>query len=141
VFPVRYELNFYILFSRKKENSKGKEHNELPWDPLEGRSSLSSPQQSSLRSYTASRQATPATTDTAERWKNLWTPVQEHLPRQEIQKTGLSVQAPSSSNSDTLKVATEVQQNMKHLSDAVSEKDIIVVITKMVLNLMKQNGC
>jgi hypothetical protein len=30
---------------------------------------------------------------------------------------------------------------MTELSEAVSEKDKIMVITKMVLNLMKQNGC
>jgi hypothetical protein len=36
-------------------------------------------------------------------------PVQQHLPQQEIQKTSLSVQAPSSSDNDKLKVATVVQ--------------------------------
>jgi hypothetical protein len=30
---------------------------------------------------------------------------------------------------------------MTELSEAVSEKDKIMVITKMALNLMKQNGC
>jgi hypothetical protein len=30
---------------------------------------------------------------------------------------------------------------MAELSEAVPEKDKIMVITKMVLNLMKQNGC
>jgi hypothetical protein len=66
--------------------------------------------------------------------------MQQHLPQKEIQKTGLSVQTPSSSNNDTLKVATVVQQIMTELSEAVSEKDKIMVITKLVLNLMKQNG-
>jgi hypothetical protein len=42
--------------------------------------------------------------------RSLWPPVRQHLPQQEIQKTGLPVQAPSSSNSDMLKVATVVQQ-------------------------------
>jgi hypothetical protein len=49
--------------------------------------------------------------------------VQQHLPQQEIQKTGLSVQAPSSRNSDTLKVATVVQQITTELSEAVSDKE------------------
>jgi hypothetical protein len=67
--------------------------------------------------------------------------VQQHLPQQEIQRTGLSVQAPSSSNNDTLKVAIILPQIVTELSEAVSEKDKIMVNTKMVLNLMEQNGC
>jgi hypothetical protein len=71
----------------------------------------------------------------------VWHPVQQHLPQQEIQKTGLTVQAPSSSDNDKLKVATVVRQIMRELSKAVSEKDKIMIITIMVLNLMQQNGC
>jgi hypothetical protein len=67
--------------------------------------------------------------------------VQQHLPQQEIQRTGLSVQASSSTNNDTLKIATVVQQIITELSETVSEKDKIMVIAKMVLNLLKQNGC
>jgi hypothetical protein len=48
--------------------------------------------------------------------------VQQHLSQQEIQKTDLSVWAPSSSNSGLLNVATVVQQFMIELSEAVSEK-------------------
>jgi hypothetical protein len=48
-------------------------------------------------------------------------PVQQHLSQQELQKTGLSVQAPSSSDNDKLKVATVVRQIMRELSEAVSE--------------------
>jgi hypothetical protein len=66
--------------------------------------------------------------------------VQQHLPQQEIQRTGLSIQAPSSTKNDPLEIATVVQQTMTELSEAVSEKDKIMVITKLVLNLMKQNG-
>jgi hypothetical protein len=55
--------------------------------------------------------------------------VQQHLPQQQIQKTGLSVQAPTSSDNDTLKVATVVRQIMKDLSDAVSEKDKVMIVT------------
>jgi hypothetical protein len=52
----------------------------------------------------------------------------------------MSVKVPGSSNNDKLKVATVVQQIVTVLSEAVSEKYVIMVITKMVLNLMKQNG-
>jgi hypothetical protein len=65
--------------------------------------------------------------------------VQQHLSEQEIQKTGLSIQAPSSSNNDTLKVATAVRQIMTELSEVVSEKDKIMIITKIAHYLMKQN--
>jgi hypothetical protein len=67
-------------------------------------------------------------------------PVQQHLPQQEIQRTGLSVQAPSSSKNTILNVATVAQQIMTKLSETVSEEDKIVVITEIVLKLMKQNG-
>jgi hypothetical protein len=58
--------------------------------------------------------------------------MQQYLPQQEFQKTGLSVQAPSLSNSDT--VATVVHPIMTELSGAVSEEDRVMVIIKMVLN-------
>jgi hypothetical protein len=45
--------------------------------------------------------------------------VQQRLPEQELQKTGLSVQASSSANNETLKVATVAQQIMIDLSEAV----------------------
>jgi hypothetical protein len=67
--------------------------------------------------------------------------VQEHLPQQEIQRTGLSVQAPSSTNNDMLKIAIVLQQIITEFSKTVSEKDKILVITEMVINLMKQNVC
>jgi hypothetical protein len=63
--------------------------------------------------------------------------VRQQLSQQEIQETGLSVQDPSSSKNDMIEVATVVQQIMTELKEAVS----VLVITKMVLNLMKQNGC
>jgi hypothetical protein len=59
---------------------------------------------------------------------------QQYLPQKEFQKTGLSVQAPSSSSNDT--VATVVHQIMTELSKAVSEEDRVMVITKLILNLM-----
>jgi hypothetical protein len=49
-------------------------------------------------------------------------PVQQHLPKREIQRTGLSVQADNSTNNDMLKVAIVVQQMMIKLSKAVSEE-------------------
>jgi hypothetical protein len=52
----------------------------------------------------------------------------------------MSVKVPGSSNNDALKAATAVQQIVTELSVAVSEKYVIMVIRKMVLNLMKQNG-
>jgi hypothetical protein len=72
--------------------------------------------------------------------KSLRHPVQQHLPQQEIQKTGLSVQASSSTNNDMLKVATVVQQIMTELSETVRRRQNNG-IKKMALNLMKQNGC
>jgi hypothetical protein len=65
--------------------------------------------------------------------KSLRTSVQQHLPQQEIQRIGLSVQAPNSTNNDTLKISTVVQQIMKALNETVSEKDKIMVITKWYL--------
>jgi hypothetical protein len=54
--------------------------------------------------------------------KSLWTPVQQHLPQYEIQRTGLSVQALRLTNSDMLKIATLVQQIFTELSEAVIGK-------------------
>jgi hypothetical protein len=48
--------------------------------------------------------------------------MQQHLPQQEIQKTGLSVEAPSLSNSDMLKVLTVMQQIMTELSEAIRKR-------------------
>jgi hypothetical protein len=67
--------------------------------------------------------------------------VQQRLPQQEIQRTSLSEQAPSSTKSDTLEIATVVQQIIAELSKAVSEKRHNNGQYKMVRNLMKQNGC
>jgi hypothetical protein len=67
--------------------------------------------------------------------------ISRHLPQQEIQRTGLSVQAPSLTKNDMVKIATVVQQIMTGLSEVVSEEDRIMVITKRVLSLMKQKGC
>jgi hypothetical protein len=69
--------------------------------------------------------------------KSLWPSVQQYLPQQEIQKTGLSVQASNSSNNNMLEVTTVAQWIMSELSEAVSKKDKILVISKMVLNETK----
>jgi hypothetical protein len=58
------------------------------------------------------------------------------VPQKEFQKTDLSVQAPSSSNNDS--VATVVHQIMTKLTKAVSEEDRVMVITKLVLNLINK---
>jgi hypothetical protein len=63
-------------------------------------------------------------------------PVQE-------QETGQSVQAPPVSSQtfdNMLKVVTVGQQIMTEVSGALSEEEKIVAITKIVLNLMIQNG-
>jgi hypothetical protein len=73
--------------------------------------------------------------------KSFWTPMQQHLPQYEIQRTGLSVQAPNLTNTDMLKTTNVVQQIFTELSEAVTEKYKIMVITKIVLNIIKQNGC
>jgi Na+/phosphate symporter len=67
--------------------------------------------------------------------------MQQHLPQQESQKTGLPVQALSSTKNDVLKVTTVVQQIMTELREPASKEDKVKVITKRVLNLMKRNGC
>jgi hypothetical protein len=69
--------------------------------------------------------------------KSLWPSVQQHLPQQAILKTGLPVEAPSSSNNNMLKVATVVQQIITELSEAMSERDKIMVIAKMVIKRTK----
>jgi hypothetical protein len=48
--------------------------------------------------------------------------MQQYLPQHKIQKTGLAVQAPCSSDSDMLKVATVVQEIMTDFREAVLEK-------------------
>jgi hypothetical protein len=58
-------------------------------------------------------------------------------------KTGQSVKTPhvnSQTLGNMLRVATVVQQIMTEFNGAVSEEDKIVAITKIVLNLVKQNG-
>jgi hypothetical protein len=59
--------------------------------------------------------------------------VQQHLSQQEIHRTGLPVQAPSSIKNDTLKN----RHCSAELRAAVSEKDKIMAIIKMVLNETK----
>jgi hypothetical protein len=65
--------------------------------------------------------------------------MQQNLPQQEIQKIGLSVHAPSSSN-NMLNVTTVVQQIITELREAVPKKDK----KKWSLQqwyLTKRNGC
>jgi hypothetical protein len=68
----------------------------------------------------------------------------KHIPAPTMQQeTGQSVKAPnvnSQSLDNMLTVVTVVQQIMTEFNGAVSEENKIVAITKIVLNLMKQNG-
>jgi hypothetical protein len=63
-------------------------------------------------------------------------------PKPTQQEPGQPVPAPivSSENVDMYKLFTVVQQIMKELNDAVSERDKIFAITNIVFNLIKQNG-
>jgi hypothetical protein len=58
------------------------------------------------------------------------------------EQTGQSVPAPTVNNVnvDMFNVITVVQQIMTELKDAVSEEAKILGITKIVFNLMKNNG-
>jgi hypothetical protein len=69
--------------------------------------------------------------------KALQLPMQQYLPQREVQGVGLLVQAPDLTNSDMLKIATVVQQIMTELSEALSGKNKIMVITKIVPNETK----
>jgi hypothetical protein len=97
----------------RKKNSK-EEHNELP-KGFSGRRlffKFTSSEQSNaaaLRQDNQQHQPQASQTD----GKCVQHPVQQHLTQQEIHKTGLSVQSPSSSDNDNLKVATAVRQSMK----------------------------
>jgi hypothetical protein len=66
------------------------------------------------------------------------------LPQHEQQTTGQSVRAPNENRlhlDKTLNVVVAVvQQIRKEFNDVVLEEAKIVAITKMVLNLMEQNG-
>jgi hypothetical protein len=120
----------------RKENCK-EEHSELSKDALGGRSCPSSSHQCGL---TQLHCAKTYNTSNHRHRRHMGKAYRPHLPQQEIQRC-LSVQVSSWTNSDTLKICTLVQQFMPELSEAVSGKNKIMVITKMVLNLLKQNGC
>jgi hypothetical protein len=65
------------------------------------------------------------------------------LSQQSQQPTGQSVRAQNVNSEplyNMLRVVTVVQQIMTEFNGAVSEEDKIVAITKMFLNLLKQNG-
>jgi hypothetical protein len=58
--------------------------------------------------------------------KSIRHPVQQYMPQQKFQQTGLSVQAHSSSNNTTVDIV--VHRIMTELSEAVSDKDRIMDI-------------
>jgi hypothetical protein len=90
-----------------------------------------------LRQETQQQQPQAPQTD----GRSMQHPAQQHLPQQEFQKMGLSVQSPSSSDNDKLKVATVERQIMKEISEVVSEEDKVMMVTMMVLDLLQRNGC
>jgi hypothetical protein len=90
------------------------------------RSSLASPHQNSHTQLHHIKIQHPQPQAQQTYGKSFRTPVQQHLPQQEI----LSVQGPSLSNSEIIKVATVAQQTMTELREAVSGRDKIVVIKK-----------
>jgi hypothetical protein len=58
-------------------------------------------------------------------------------------KVGQSVRAPTVNSQpldNMLRVVTVVQQSMEEFNDALSEEEKIMAITKILLNLMNQNG-
>jgi hypothetical protein len=55
--------------------------------------------------------------------------VQQRLPQKDIQKTGLSAQAPSSTNNETLKIVSVVQQIITELGEAVKKEEMVVNTT------------
>jgi hypothetical protein len=67
-----------------------------------------------------------------------------HIPAPALQReTGQSVQAPNVNSQPLdimLRVVTVVQQIMTEFSGAVSERDKLMAITKIILYLMQQNG-
>jgi hypothetical protein len=130
----------YRVCSHAKGELQREEHKEFPRNPLGGRSSLSSPHQGSPTQLHCFKTRN----------------IRNHRHRRHI---GKACGHPCSSIchnrkfgeeasqyrltfwlTDTLKIATTVQQIVTELSEAVSEKDKIMIITKMALNLMKQNG-
>jgi hypothetical protein len=68
----------------------------------------------------------------------------KHIPAPALQQeTGQSVKAPNVNSQpldNMLRVVTAVQQIMTEFNGAVSERDKLMAITKIVLNLMQQNG-
>jgi hypothetical protein len=122
----------------RKENCR-EEQSELPSDPL-GEfffSKFTLLKQSYAAALRHDNQHQQQKASQAE-GKSIWHPVQQYQSQHEFQKPDLSVQTPRSSNNT---VATVVHQIMSELSVTVSEKNRVMVITKMVLNLIYQNGC
>jgi hypothetical protein len=121
----------------RKENCKGEEHNQLPRDPLGGRSSISS------HHRTSPAQLHCVKTRNTGNHRRIGRACAPPPPqpysstchnRKFKEQTGLSGQDLSLTNNDTLKVTAVVQQIITELSVAVSDKDKIMIVTKIVLN-------
>jgi hypothetical protein len=96
-----------------RKNCKAEGHDELPRDHLGGHSN-----------------AVALPQDTQHQQPQAPQTYRESV-QQGIQRKHLPAQAPSY----MLQVATAVQQIFAELSEVVSEKDKIMIITKMILNL------
>jgi hypothetical protein len=68
-------------------------------------------------------------------------PVMENQQHKESGQSAQASNVSSASLNNMFRVASVVQQIMTGLSDAVSEEEKIVAITKIVLQLMNSNGC
>jgi hypothetical protein len=117
----------------RKENCKGEEHNQLPRDLLGGHS----PRQSSpTQLHCVNTLNTSEHRHRRQMEKASGTPCSNICQNWKIRK-----QAASLSDNHTLKVATVVPQIMTELREAVSEEDIIIVITNETKCLLEFVGC
>jgi hypothetical protein len=65
----------------------------------------------------------------------------QHHQQQNTSQSVWALNVNNFSVNDMFKLVTVVQKIMTELNGAVSEEDKIAAITKIVLNLMKQDGC
>jgi hypothetical protein len=68
-------------------------------------------------------------------------PTVQHHQQQETGQSPQAFNINSASLNNMFRVTTAVQQIMTELNGAMSEEGNIVAITKIVLNLMKKDGC
>jgi hypothetical protein len=93
-----------------------------------------------LRGWTEEEQQPQDTSGDSGRYRYNGAQVPAALPQHEQQTTGQSVRAPKVNSVPLDNMLRVVEQIMTELNGAVLEEAKILVITKIVLNLMKQNG-